>query len=528
MRLGAMFLPPGRDDQVLLAIGDAHEAFGIDLPDVAGLQPAVLERLGGLLRLPVVPAHHVGPARQDLPVGGNAQLAPRDRLPHRAEAEVPGSVARQHRRRLGQAVTLADQQARPEEELFDLRRERGPPGREEVLRPADDVADLAQDEAVGEAMPGGQPRRHGAAFLPRVAHLAPDANGPLEQPPLGPRRLAQLVPRGRVHLLVQPRDAHHAGRPDFLHRFDDLLGVLEVVVLRALEQHVERPDALVGVAEREEAERTILLRHAEVGVHRLELRPEVRVGEHHALRIARRARRVDDRRDVVRARAAQPRRQAGGVAPRGQRGEVERIVSVQHDTAVEHHDAPERSFLAPHIGQFRVMLGGARKGNPRPGVAHDVGSLGGGVGGVDRNGNAAGGEDREVGNRPVGRVGGEDDHPVACLEAGPHQPGGQRLDAGPQLPVGDPAPRAIDLPEQGRPASRGRDPLPKCRNQVMCHEFSSRSDVCPGEEHLILAEKAQARRTGPAKGTRPPGESREGPGIGIRDSGTRDVLNPES
>ncbi len=51
-----MFLPPGRDDQVLLAIGDRDESLGVDRGDVAGRDPAVVvEDLGRRLGVVVVP-----------------------------------------------------------------------------------------------------------------------------------------------------------------------------------------------------------------------------------------------------------------------------------------------------------------------------------------------------------------------------------------------------------------------------------------------------------------------------------------
>ena len=41
-----------RDDHVLLAVGDVQVALGVDVADVAGVQPAVDDGLGGLVRLP--------------------------------------------------------------------------------------------------------------------------------------------------------------------------------------------------------------------------------------------------------------------------------------------------------------------------------------------------------------------------------------------------------------------------------------------------------------------------------------------
>ena len=47
---GLTFLPPGRDDQLLLAIDDAQVAVVVELADVAGVEPPVGQRLGRLVR----------------------------------------------------------------------------------------------------------------------------------------------------------------------------------------------------------------------------------------------------------------------------------------------------------------------------------------------------------------------------------------------------------------------------------------------------------------------------------------------
>ena len=68
---GATFLPPGGDDDFLLAAGDRQEAVVVDRAEVAGLEPAVGERLvGGLLVVPVAAEHHAA-AHQQLAVVGD-------------------------------------------------------------------------------------------------------------------------------------------------------------------------------------------------------------------------------------------------------------------------------------------------------------------------------------------------------------------------------------------------------------------------------------------------------------------------
>ena len=54
------------DHQVLLAVDDEQIAVLVDISQVAGVEPATGERLGGLLRPPVIGLHHVVAADDDL------------------------------------------------------------------------------------------------------------------------------------------------------------------------------------------------------------------------------------------------------------------------------------------------------------------------------------------------------------------------------------------------------------------------------------------------------------------------------
>src|SRR4029078_1209317 len=48
-----------RDDHLLLAAADEHAALLVEATDIAGVQPAILERLLARVRLAVIPARHV-------------------------------------------------------------------------------------------------------------------------------------------------------------------------------------------------------------------------------------------------------------------------------------------------------------------------------------------------------------------------------------------------------------------------------------------------------------------------------------
>ena len=73
------------DDDLLLAAGDRQEAVLVDRAEVAGLEPAVLEGLGGgLLVVPVAVEHHAA-AHQQLAVVGDAHAVAGQQLSDRAD-----------------------------------------------------------------------------------------------------------------------------------------------------------------------------------------------------------------------------------------------------------------------------------------------------------------------------------------------------------------------------------------------------------------------------------------------------------
>ena len=113
-------------DHVLLAVGDGDVARGIHVAEVARLQPAVLQHLGGFLRVVPVALHHLRPADADLAgvllevarAGPRRQLVEgvvADRQLGRGEGQADGAVPGRlqrigagARRGLGQAVGLGD------------------------------------------------------------------------------------------------------------------------------------------------------------------------------------------------------------------------------------------------------------------------------------------------------------------------------------------------------------------------------------------------------------------------------------
>ena len=87
MGWGAMFLPPEVTMMSFLRSVMVRKPSRVEHADVAGVEPAVrVDRLGGGLRLLEVALHHVGPAGQDLAVGGDLHLDALDGQAHACRA----------------------------------------------------------------------------------------------------------------------------------------------------------------------------------------------------------------------------------------------------------------------------------------------------------------------------------------------------------------------------------------------------------------------------------------------------------
>src|SRR5262249_50408727 len=84
-RLRRHLLTAGGDEQIFEPVGDAQEALAVQVADVAGVEPAILERGARGLLVPEVALHDAGALGEDLAVGGEAHL----RAGHRRAARPP-------------------------------------------------------------------------------------------------------------------------------------------------------------------------------------------------------------------------------------------------------------------------------------------------------------------------------------------------------------------------------------------------------------------------------------------------------
>ena len=219
-----MYLPPGGLDQVLLAVGDPQVAALVDLAHVTRRQPAVgVEDLVGLVGQAVVAAHDAGPAHQDLAVGRDPHLGAGDRRPDPPEDRVlephdAGSGAG-----LGQPVALEDHHPGSVEPVRDVRGQGRAAGDQEPDPSAQPVADLRQDQAVGQDVLGTGQRSWLASLEAGLRDPAPDPERPVEQGALDPAVLLDGLHDLAVHLLEDPRRTCHERRPHLRQVRHDLV-----------------------------------------------------------------------------------------------------------------------------------------------------------------------------------------------------------------------------------------------------------------------------------------------------------------
>ena len=304
MGCGATYLPPEVLNSSFLRSVMRRYPSSSSVADVAGLEPAVFgEDLARRVGLVVVAAHDVGAARLDLAVRGDAHLDVADGAADRADAIVFQAVDGDDGRGLGQPVALDDGQPRAVEDVA-----RAPPGaprrprrRGVYARPSPRATSRRRAARrrlclKSEQRADGLASEHG-----RARPLLPDVDGPRQQTPSSTRPpSAALLLDARVNLLEEARDGDDDRRAHLAHVVADaspcdsakktLMPWWRYMYIAPRSKTCESGSTESATSVGREGE-------ALGGVD--QVRDEVRVREHDALRLARRPRRVDDRRQVV-------------------------------------------------------------------------------------------------------------------------------------------------------------------------------------------------------------------------------------
>src|SRR5207244_4225689 len=107
-----------RDDEILLAAGDAHKPLVIKGSEIAGVKPAVADRFRCLFGYMMVTLHYIPTANHDLTdfawrqnailIVPNCYLNTGERRTDRSGFINPGPIERNHRRCFGLSITFID------------------------------------------------------------------------------------------------------------------------------------------------------------------------------------------------------------------------------------------------------------------------------------------------------------------------------------------------------------------------------------------------------------------------------------
>ena len=196
----------------------------------------------------------------------------------------------------------------------------------------------------------------------------------------------------------------------------------------------------------QERQADIVGAHAEELLGGPDVRRDVVVGQHHALRRPGRARGVDHRRDVFGRGPPGPGLEVASVRVVAAREEiVPRDGAFGGGQSLEDHDLHLAVEPRHRLAGLFQLLGVGDEDQRRAGVLDDVGNLRGGKRAVDRHVHHARAEARPVGERPLGAVLGEDGGPVAAPDtrlakrrrAPPRDVGHLCVGVGPGVSAGD-------------------------------------------------------------------------------------------
>ena len=159
-------------------------------------------------------------------------------------------------------------------------------------------------------------------------------------------------------------------------------------------------------------------------------------GEHHALRVAGRARGVDDGGEVLGAHLRGPTTHGLAVPCQSLAAARPELLEGRRPgdrVQVEAHDVVKGRQLGANLLHLGGLDGVRDEYDLRPGVLQDVGHLLGGQRGVDGRIRGPGAQGPEVGDRPLRPVFGEDSHTIALVDPEGPQAQGDLLHGRAQL-----------------------------------------------------------------------------------------------
>ena len=470
---GRDVLAAGRDHDVALAVAEPQRAIGVQRADVAGVEPAVPQRLGRLFGPVAVARKYARPADQDFAIRRDAQLGAAHRAANAVQRNRPGRVDRCHAGAFGLPVHLDHVDAEPEVPTDHLRRyRRGAAADQAAAAKAQHAPGIAQRGPVGDAPQHAQRQWHRAPLQAPLRYRRADPRGLPVNPALQTRRIRKRHGSGRIQLLPDARNGDEHGRLHLAQVFQHGIGALgEIDDALECQRPQRRHHALRHMAQGQESQRLIvragrgnalpgpdLVRQVAVGQARSLWRPGGAGGVHQD-RVVRRPRQRagPDPSIGIGAVALCPQRTQGVETHHGGVLEVLQSFQLDHDDLVQ----PRQPRQAPqHLVQLLIVLD---HHHPRLAVAQDVFDLLARRSRIKPHGDGADTLHAHVGVQPfVPRLGQDGDAvPSGHAQRCKAQPDGGRAIAilGPRDALPDPVVLVHQCRASGAPRHRPREHL---------------------------------------------------------------------
>jgi hypothetical protein len=378
-----------------------------------------------------------------------------ERLAHRPEARLADGVYRGDRAALRLPVDLDEVDAEALEELGDVLAHRGRAAEGESDLAAELGADLREDHALREAADDALALAERGAAVPLPLRLDAGGEDPAHGGGLRGHRLVDLV----VKLVPDARHADDRVRVRGRDRRGNALEGRRDGDGRAVRDREEELEETADVRPREDRDGALARRRRPHCTHAGDGARNRPVGEHDALRLAGRPRRVDDRRGLVGAHVARLERR-GRLDEMGER----RVVAA---AALDVDHVRERREIGEHPADLGVDGGRGAEADLRAAVLQDEGPVLLELLLVHRNDGATEAEGSRHDRHPLGAVPRDEGDRVPTLETEAHERAAEARRVAPEVAVRRVRPRGAGraLRSEEVPAAMGRDRLVEDRRE---------------------------------------------------------------
>ena len=277
-----MFLPDAEHDHFFLAPGDRDAAAVVDAAEIAGVEPAVLDHVGGGIGTVVIALHDDRPTNHDLAVD-DLDVHSWKRTTDGIDVRVAGRADCRGGAGFGEPVHLQDDEAKRVEVPADHRIELRAAGDEKPHVAAHHVVDLAEEDAPEVDADAAQPE------IEREQRPEQDARHQVG--------LRNLLHHALVNQVEELRHAREDRDLPLRKRLDEIRRVQRLEVddagtRRKREQQVR--ELRERMEQRQHSKDRVPVGDVDCGEGGIAFRQQICMGQHHSLWVGRCAARVQD------------------------------------------------------------------------------------------------------------------------------------------------------------------------------------------------------------------------------------------